>query len=207
MAAKILFHVSHEFISGDTSAVSVKIYAVGTVHFLNSFWKWLWKAKIHERLKFFMWKISVGILPTCDKIGRFLPLINPFCMLCGGAPESVEHLFLSCPFSRSVWWGSKWAFRLDHFQNWNIIQWMNLILDRGNPAFDSIAQNLEFTTYAAVIMDLTWKNRNKVLHGEEIDSVESIIAKTDSKVREMLPSQISKFKDANQRHDLHIIKV
>ncbi|KAG8363028.1 hypothetical protein BUALT_BualtUnG0012400 [Buddleja alternifolia] len=162
-------------------------------------WKRLWKAKLHERLKFFLWKTSVGILPTCDKLLRFMPHIDSLCLLCGRETETINHIFLCCNFSRRLWWSSKWAFRLDKYQNWNITPWLEFILDRCNPAFDSMAQNLEFTTYAAVILASTWKYRNTVLHGEALDSIEALICQVDSRVKELLPCQILKIKKSIRR--------
>ncbi|KAG8380670.1 hypothetical protein BUALT_Bualt06G0040000 [Buddleja alternifolia] len=97
------------------------------------------------------------------------------------------HLFLACPFSRGVWWGSKWSFQLDDFNGWDICRWIGYILDRNNPFFCSEEDiGLEFLTYAVLFMDLTWKNRNKILHGDEPDTIEKIIKLADSKASDHL---------------------
>ena len=47
------------------------------------------------------WLSFHGILPTADKLVRFGMKIQPSCFC--GAPESLVHLFVSCPFAVSVW--------------------------------------------------------------------------------------------------------
>ncbi|KAG8388192.1 hypothetical protein BUALT_Bualt02G0100200 [Buddleja alternifolia] len=50
---------------------------------------------------------------------RFISHLNPLCLFCNNHEESVEHIFVSCPFARSSW-SSKWALRTDGFGDWNI---------------------------------------------------------------------------------------
>ncbi|KAG8376980.1 hypothetical protein BUALT_Bualt09G0120700 [Buddleja alternifolia] len=130
---------------------------------------------------------DVDIMPTSDKLHRLFPQIDRTCLLCLNSVETTSHLFLACPFSRGVWWGSKWSFRLDDFNGWDICRWIGYILDQNNPFFCSEEDiGLEFLTYAVLFMDLTWKNRNKILHGDEPDTIEKIIKLADSKASDHL---------------------
>ena len=47
------------------------------------------------------WLSFHGILPTADRLIRFGMKVQPSCFC--GAPESLVHLFVSCPFAVSVW--------------------------------------------------------------------------------------------------------
>jgi hypothetical protein len=68
-------------------------------------WKSLWSLRIQHRLKHLLWRISWNILPIRTNIFRFLPdadLEMVCCPMCSGPPESLQHLFLGCPFARSL---------------------------------------------------------------------------------------------------------
>ncbi|KAG8363065.1 hypothetical protein BUALT_BualtUnG0008000 [Buddleja alternifolia] len=84
------------------------------------FWKRLWKAKIHERSKIFLWHPSCGIIPTGVKLQRFMPDFNPMCLLCNNVEELIKHIFIGCSFARKAWWSSKWALRTYGFGDLDI---------------------------------------------------------------------------------------
>lgn len=48
----------------------------------HALWKKLWKSKIHERLKIFLWRILVGALPTKEVFQTQLGLTETNCVLC-----------------------------------------------------------------------------------------------------------------------------
>ncbi|KAK4476788.1 hypothetical protein RD792_015948 [Penstemon davidsonii] len=135
---------------------------------LNFIFKNLWAAKIHSRSKLFLWKLIHNILPTKGKL-RFLfsvELINcPFCDL---EEESIEHLFLRCPFTKAVWFKSKWSFRLDSFSNEPLIGFLILILDSKSRLFPGELDCLEFLIFAAILMEFIWARRNQIVHGKPI---------------------------------------
>ncbi|KAG8371459.1 hypothetical protein BUALT_Bualt13G0089700 [Buddleja alternifolia] len=84
------------------------------------FWKRLWKAKIHERSKIFLWHPSCGIIPTGVRLQRFMPDFNPMCLLCNNVEELIKHIFIGCSFARKAWWSSKWALRTYGFGDLDI---------------------------------------------------------------------------------------
>ncbi|KAG8372343.1 hypothetical protein BUALT_Bualt12G0056200 [Buddleja alternifolia] len=69
----------------------------------NTIYSLLWKAKIHNRFKVFIWRLLHKSLPTREILGRFIALETNVCPFCHGETESDFHLFLECPFVRQIW--------------------------------------------------------------------------------------------------------
>uniref|UniRef100_A0A803PQY7 Reverse transcriptase domain-containing protein n=1 Tax=Cannabis sativa TaxID=3483 RepID=A0A803PQY7_CANSA len=64
----------------------------------NRVWEKLWRSKIHQRLKLFLWKTWSDALPSKQRLG----LVDNTCSLCHVASESALHLFGSCSVLVSV---------------------------------------------------------------------------------------------------------
>jgi hypothetical protein len=64
--------------------------------------KYLWKMKIPLKIKIFMWFLSNKVLLTKDNLAKRQWNGCTKCVFCG-EQETVEHLFLSCPFAKLIW--------------------------------------------------------------------------------------------------------
>jgi hypothetical protein len=64
--------------------------------------KYLWKIKIPLKIKIFMWFLSNKVLLTKDNLAKRSWMGCTKCCFCG-EQESVEHLFLLCPFAKIIW--------------------------------------------------------------------------------------------------------
>ena len=73
----------------------------------------MWKLKMHDRLKVFIWRVASGILPTKINLLQNIGVGNSMCPLCLNAKESLDQLFFKCSISRAIWFGSYWAIRSD----------------------------------------------------------------------------------------------
>lgn len=76
-------------------------------------WGLIWKSKIHERLKLFLWRLASNILLVNVVLVSRMGKGEVNCSLCGQSPEEVMHLFRECSISRSFAFASKWSLRLD----------------------------------------------------------------------------------------------
>ena len=61
-----------------------------------------------------LWRIAANCLPTKACLARFCDLDDVICPLCKDAEESSLHHFISCLFTRAVWFNSQWGLRLEN---------------------------------------------------------------------------------------------
>jgi hypothetical protein len=64
--------------------------------------KYLWKLKIPLKIKIFMWFLNNKVLLTKDNLAKRNWKGSTKCCFCE-KQESVEHLFISCPFAKVLW--------------------------------------------------------------------------------------------------------
>ena len=62
-----------------------------------------------------IWRITVGSLPTKDKLSMFVDATDTYCPLYKLETETSLHLFDLCPVAKAVWFNSKWGLRMDSF--------------------------------------------------------------------------------------------
>ncbi|CAL2278177.1 unnamed protein product [Prunus armeniaca] len=65
----------------------------------------IWKAKSPPKV--LVWLVALGKVNTSDLVQRrrlYMYLSQHWCVLCKMSVENVDHLFLHCPFSLSLWW-------------------------------------------------------------------------------------------------------
>lgn len=67
---------------------------------VSTLWGKLWKLKIHDRMKLFLWRVMADAIPTRAR------------MVCGDE-ETLLHLFKECQGARTIAFASVWGFRLE----------------------------------------------------------------------------------------------
>ena len=70
---------------------------------LKSIWSGLWKLKIPNRTKTFLWRAFLNALPTRLNLVKRKVLTEATCQLCGLDQESTLHALWSCPKLVGVW--------------------------------------------------------------------------------------------------------
>lgn len=65
-------------------------------------WKHIWSAGIHNRHKFLLWRVAHNLLPTLNKLSRFMLIPNSNCLLCGQHLETLAHIFITCSVSKLI---------------------------------------------------------------------------------------------------------
>lgn len=136
-------------------------------------WKGLWKLSLHAQLKILLWKLVCNVIPTRSRVGALLTSsAEPSCCpLCLSKVETIQHLLISCTFSRITWLDSPWVLDSLSFALLSIPAWIKIILNPcvtiGIPRADSSL----FQLFAALLADLVWFQWNQIVHGTPSCSV------------------------------------
>lgn len=66
-------------------------------------WSFVWGIDTPNKIKDFLWCLLRKGLPVALNLIRRNIQLDPVCVLCKDADESIAHVFHSCPFARLVW--------------------------------------------------------------------------------------------------------
>lgn len=117
------------------------------------------------------------LLPIGQRLTRVFPVSDQSCLMCDHATESMDHLFLRCPFLLALWSQSPWQLRLDQINPPSISAWVTDLYFI-NPLFViPLEVRQEILNYVAVGMEMTWWLRNKIRVGEPVSSWSHLFTK------------------------------
>jgi len=136
----------------------------------------IWKSRLHDRLKLFLWTVAARILPTKDSITKFAPSSNQVCVLCHEVSQSAVHIFWECPLSRAVWFGSVWGIRTDCIIINNASQLVEQIITSPSEIIYEGLCEKKFCLFGALLLDQLWKCKNAIFHDEREICVERIVS-------------------------------
>ncbi|KAF4383100.1 hypothetical protein F8388_009131 [Cannabis sativa] len=144
----------------------------------DQLWHRIWKLKITERLRMFLWKLCRDIIPFGSRLQRIFGN-EARCILCGKDEDSAHHLFFKCPLAKAVWFASRWALRSEIL--WfdsprNMVEWL---LSPGflQGADDNVSG--EFTRFGICLFDVLWSARNCAFHENVNPSWQGVLAKVN----------------------------
>ncbi|KAH9786028.1 reverse transcriptase domain-containing protein [Citrus sinensis] len=69
----------------------------------SNIWQRIWKLKVPAKVKHFMWRAGVNVLPTADNLRPRQVELASTCPICNAADESVVHCLLNYSFAKSCW--------------------------------------------------------------------------------------------------------
>jgi hypothetical protein len=70
---------------------------------VEEIWKTVWKLKVPNAVKMFIWKAGHNILPTKANLLRRGVIKEAMCPICLRETETVEHILWECASSNDVW--------------------------------------------------------------------------------------------------------
>lgn len=63
----------------------------------------VWNSQLIPKINFFWWTALHGKILTIDNLKRRGFLLANQCVMCNCVEESINHLFIHCPFTSTVW--------------------------------------------------------------------------------------------------------
>ena len=70
---------------------------------LERFWKRVWKLRIPNKIKFFLWRVCSNALPTKENLKKRKVLDDAKCSACLSAQENTLHAIWDCEMLRQIW--------------------------------------------------------------------------------------------------------
>ncbi|KAF7824519.1 ribonuclease H [Senna tora] len=147
----------------------------------NNFpWNWFWKLNMPHRILLFIWKLMNHALPTSIILKQHhVPVVDTKCGLCGTKEETLSHLFLTCDFSRAVWFGMNTAFRSTNLTNADVHDW---IREMCLMTKDNLLNSTDLLRIFTCLENI-WFYRNKmVMESTAIDPTNCIL-RTENQVQ------------------------
>lgn len=121
-------------------------------------WEHIWSLNIPPKVRMFMWRASMNILPVLVELFRRHIIPSPVCASCSEEMESLAHVFMECRGLRDIWGGP--PFNLPYFDNhcsfWYIFQQLKKLLPH------------DLCLQALIVCWKSWDTCNKELHGGEM---------------------------------------
>ncbi|KAF7835780.1 ribonuclease H [Senna tora] len=121
-------------------------------------WKFLWSLSIPSRVKNFVWRILNDALPNLTNLKRHHMPVEEICYLCQQESESLDHIFITCPFARAIWFGSSLALHIEDFYSLNLIQCLSHWFLQ---AQQGTQQDLQDLQTKLICLHNIWQARNK----------------------------------------------
>lgn len=63
----------------------------------------IWKIKVPEKLKHFLWRLLSKSLATGNNLKRRHIIRDAQCKRCCSAEETEDHIFFECPYAKGIW--------------------------------------------------------------------------------------------------------
>lgn len=126
---------------------------VDTSHTPITGWAWIWKLKLPENIKFFLWQTLHEAIPSNAIRARRHVTNDPSCQRCGSDQETIIHTLRDCSKARVVW--AKLPFHDEaDFYSLDCLEWINHYMSQ--------SQNSLFATACWII----WKARNSEIFND-----------------------------------------
>lgn len=110
----------------------------------NRFWKRIWGLGLPPKLALFLWKVVLRILPVRVVLYRREMALTISCPMCGNSNETIEHLFLECEMTRTIWRGSKLGLNFSSGSPVGFEEWFKRWLDEA-PDKSTILETISIT--------------------------------------------------------------
>lgn len=139
------------------------------------YWDFIWKLKIPQKIRLFLWKVHSNALPTKDLLASRGILANneTWCPQCRASIETIWHIFCDCPVAVEVW--SKimcwWVISRPFKYNYTLHELWNKFSGSKSKKIKAVWRIVVAATLWAL-----WLNRNGIIFKDLSLNSEEIIA-------------------------------
>lgn len=167
----------------------------------KSIWKEIWTAKIHERIKMFLWRLAADVLPLKGTIFESTGKGDPSCSFCGFTKEMSSHLLVECPVARAMAFSSKWGLRLDSVASSNAQELVKWCMNPSHQLCSNLGRKDYTSLLLATFLYIIWELRNDKVY-ENRSSIAKASARWESMVEEFKLVALGKKSRCHPRRDI-----
>ena len=130
---------------------------------ISSVWRKLWNLTVPNKVKSFLWRTTMNVLPTCDNLIRRRVEVMPICSFCNHQNETVLHALVDCAFARTCWISSSLGF-VGYCSSF--LSWLEQIFTRSSK---------EMCNLIAMICWKLWMRRNDKIWNNKTCSMSHVL--------------------------------
>jgi hypothetical protein len=140
-------------------------------------WSRVWSLHIPPKVKNFIWRACLNILPTKINLKKKKITTDGFCPICESKAKSIAHALWECPAANDVWLSSKLRVqKVPKYQG----DFITLVLS----LFDKVGE--KDCELVSMIMWYIWFNRNRAAHENKMWDPKLVVAKAESHLEEFI---------------------
>ncbi|CAL0314033.1 unnamed protein product [Lupinus luteus] len=92
----------------------------------NQEWSWIWKLKVPQKVRLFVWRVLQDAIPTNVKRFSCNLAVSPACSRCSIPSENGLHCLRDCAHSKEIWLRFG-ALSWTHFNDPNLYSWIHIL--------------------------------------------------------------------------------
>ncbi|KAI3421504.1 uncharacterized protein J3R85_012196 [Psidium guajava] len=137
-------------------------------------WHKIWQLQVPPKIKFFTWKLCHNAIPLKDNLLRRKITGDAICSLCKTQPETSEHIFLLCPWTRNVWEHPKIRIQITDTDCSRMDKWLDELLEKRDT-------HLGLEELAVTLWEI-WKARNNSVFRHKNPNFETLIEAVETTI-------------------------
>ncbi|XP_056697578.1 uncharacterized protein [Spinacia oleracea] len=165
-------------------------------------WKHIWKLKLPQRLRFFLWLVFRDrLMSNKNRVLRGLTQ-DASCKVCGALEEDVEHILRKCPAAISLWSKFPWIPN-NEFLNQPFHMWLDSNLNENNQAW---AENWYIVFANSLWWLWRWRNNKCFYPNPDIpmDQITFIMGQVGNITQAMRKVDLMMGKRKRQREEIYV---
>lgn len=170
---KFIWHGSH---NGRFSVKSAYLMEFLDNLQASHWWKYLQTSRLHEILKFFIWKLAnQGLTTASNLINRNLAVAFKQCVHGCWCLETEDHLFFHCHIVKALWFASPQSVKWEPLEDLTVEEKLFLLTNLEGILPVHKKDKEVFFLFSTIILNQIWKIRNNFLFNFEFISLEGVL--------------------------------